>query len=195
MWNKHPPRARVAGAVLVAAVGLRSARAVAAAGLAAGLLAAAVLAGCASGIPRHTSDQELRDRYAAYAGPPINEFTWLGHFYSWEALGKTELVVFTTPSDAYLLKVWPPCDLRFDFNRIEVTSTSGMVSSGLDAVIEHSAATGRLRCPISEIRKVDYRRMMADQRQKRQPANAAANPNAAPSPNPTPPPGAPSGQP
>src|SRR5215467_16118576 len=104
-----------------------------------------LLASCASST--HQSDQERRAQYAAYAGPPIQQFTWLGHFDGWEPLGQTDLVVFTTPSDAYLLKVWPPCDLRFAFNgqgseTIGVTSTGGTVSAGLDSVIERSSAVG-----------------------------------------------------
>ena len=131
-----------------------------------------LLVSCASST--HQSDQERRAQYAAYAGPPIQQFTWLGHFDSWEPLGQTDLVVFTTPSDAYLLKVWRPCDLRFAFNRrggesIGVTSTGGTVSAGLDSVIERSPAVGsRTVCPISEIRKVDYRRMLADERRQHQ---------------------------
>jgi hypothetical protein len=139
----------------------------------------ALLAGCASGTPLHESDQQIRARYAAYEGPPISQFTWLGHFYNWEALGKDELVVFTTPSDAYYLKVWPNCDLRFAFNgrgdqSISVTSTAGTVSAGLDSITEDSAALGRMACPISEIRKVDYRRMRADMRQRAQAAKETA---------------------
>ena len=138
-------------------------------------LAAAVgvvlLYSCAS--TTHQSDQARRAQFAAYAGPPIQQFTWLGHFDSWEPLGRTDLVVFTTPSDAYLLKVWPPCDLRFAFNgrgneTIGVTSTGGTVSAGLDSVIERSPAIGRTVCPISEIRRVDYRRMLADERRQHQ---------------------------
>src|SRR5215469_2355458 len=131
-----------------------------------------LLASCASST--HQSDRERRAQYAAYAGPPIQQFTWLGRFDSWEPLGQTELVVFTTPSDAYLLKVWPPCDLRFAFNgrgseTIGVTSTGGTVSAGLDSVIERSTAVGgRTVCPISEIRKIDYRRMLADERREDQ---------------------------
>jgi hypothetical protein len=130
-----------------------------------------LLASCASST--HQSDQERRAQFAAYAGPPIQQFTWLGHFYSWDALSKDQLVVFTTPSDAYLLKVWPNCDLRFASNSrgdetIGVTSTSGTVSAGLDSVIENSSAVGHQRCPISEIRKVDYRRMRADERREAQ---------------------------
>src|SRR5215469_5996355 len=128
-----------------------------------------LLASCATST--HQSDQERLAQYAAYAGPPIQQFTWLGHFDSWEPLGQTDLVVFTTPSDAYLLKVWPPCDLRFAFNgrggeTIRVTSTGGTVSARLDSIIERSAAVGRAVCPISEIRKVDYRRMLADERRQ-----------------------------
>jgi len=128
-----------------------------------------LLAGCASST--HQSDEERRAQYAAYAGPPIQQFTWLGHFDSWEPLGQSDLVVFTSPSDAYLLKVWPPCDLRFAFDgrggeTIGVTWTGGTVSARLDSVIEHSPAVGRAVCPISEIRKVDYRRMLADERRQ-----------------------------
>ena len=130
-----------------------------------------LLGSCASST--HQTDQERHTQYAAYAGPPIQQFTWLGHFDSWEPLGQSDLVVFTTPSDAYLLKVWPPCDLRFAFNgrgseTIGVTSTGGTVSAGLDSVIERSPAVGRTVCPISEIRKVDYRRMLADKRRQDQ---------------------------
>jgi hypothetical protein len=129
-----------------------------------------LLTSCASST--HQSDQERRAQYAAYAGPPIQQFAWLGHFDSWEPLGQTDLVVFTTPGDAYLLKVWPPCDLRFTFNgrggeTIGVTSTGGTVNAGLDSIIERSPAVGgRTVCPISEIRKVDYRRMLADERRQ-----------------------------
>ena len=139
------------------------------------------LAGCATRTPAPEETGKLAARYARYAeyaGPPIRQFTWLGQFYSWEALGKDKLVVFTTPSDAYLLKVWPNCDMRWVSLRhdeaIGVTSTGGTVSSGLDSVIEDSPGLGRQRCPISEIRKVDYRRMMADQRASA-PGNSAAN--------------------
>jgi hypothetical protein len=84
------------------------------------------LAGCAAGSLPHSSaapsaHDEAFENYLAYAGPPIDHFTWLGRFYSWQPLGKDRLVVFTTPGDAYLLKVWPPCDLRFVINAIGIT--------------------------------------------------------------------------
>jgi len=134
----------------------------------------ALLAACASGIPHHQDEQQVRDRYAAYAGPPVKSFTWLGRYDGWEALGKDELVLFTNPSEAYLLKVWPPCDLRFVVNRIGLTTTGSTVYSGLDSVIVDSAPPGRWRCPISEIRPIDYKRMRADMRAQAQARKAAA---------------------
>jgi len=118
--------------------------------------------------PGTPSEQRAFARYSPYAGPPIREFTWLGHFYSWEALGKDQLVVFTTPSDAYLLKVWSTCDLRFVVNVVGLSSTAGTVTAHGDFVSIDSPATGRMHCPIEEIRRIDYQRMQADLRRQAQ---------------------------
>ena len=85
-------------------------------------------------------------------------------------------MVFTTPFDAYLLKVWPPCDLRFIINAIGITSIAG---DGPRAHRFHHRQlrrdrTGRWRCPIDEIRKVDYQRMKADLRLEAQSRTAQA---------------------
>ena len=149
----------------------------------------ALLGGCANNPPQPASEaaaaatspqQQALARYRAYAGPPIDRFTWLGRFYSFEQLGRDQLVVFTTPSDAYLLKVWSSCDLRFVINAIGVTSTAGTVSAHLDSVTIDSAPTGRMVCPIEEIRSIDYRRMTADMRAKAQQSAAARQSPAAP---------------
>jgi hypothetical protein len=134
----------------------------------AALCAAGVLAACSSSaIPRHDSLAQTRERYAAYAGPPIDRFTWLGRFDSWESLGQNQLVIFTTPSDAYLLSVTPPCtDLPFA-QRVGLTSTAGTVNARLDSV-----KVGQWRCPIAEIRKIDYARMRADLRAEADKAKA-----------------------
>jgi hypothetical protein len=110
------------------------------------------------------AQQQTLARYESYAGPPLQYFTWLGRFDSWEPLGKDRLVVYTTPSDAYLLKVWPPCDFRFVTGGIGISSTSSSVYTNFDSVIVNTGAGGPRRCPISEIRKVDYTRMRADMR-------------------------------
>ena len=97
----------------------------------------------------------------AYAGEPLDRITWLGRFDSWESLGNNQLLVFTTPNDAYLLAVTPPCtDLPF-VQHIALTSTGSTVYG--------APGLGHLkgwRCQIAEIRQVDYTRMRADMRQE-----------------------------
>ena len=143
-----------------------------------------ILSGCTSTQPAATGsgaaperEQRALARYSAYAGPPLSSFTWLGHFYSWEALGKDRLAVYTTPSDAYLLKVAPPCDLRFAINRVGLTSTASTVTRGLDSVVVDNAAAGApWQCPIEEIRQVDVRRMRAEARSQAQQSAAPQSP-------------------
>ncbi|HET9388236.1 MAG TPA: DUF6491 family protein [Steroidobacteraceae bacterium] len=124
------------------------------------LLAAltATLAAC-SGIPRQQRDQEQLERYLQYSGPPVDRITYLGHYYGWQSLSQTQLVVWTTPNDAYLLTVVPPCtDLPF-VQRIGLTSTARTVSVRFDSVLVR-----HWRCQISEIRPIDYSRMRKDMR-------------------------------
>ncbi|MGH8232557.1 MAG: DUF6491 family protein [Steroidobacteraceae bacterium] len=120
------------------------------------------MTGC-SDIARRPEDQAQRDRYAQYAGAPIDHFTWLGRFDGWQAIGPYQLVLWTAIDQAYLLTVQPPCtDLEFT-QHIGVTSTAGTVSH-LDLVtFDHQ------RCPIAEIRPVDYRRMRQDARAAKSP--------------------------
>jgi hypothetical protein len=152
------------------------------------LAACALLSACAAGPPQKSRQDLALERYSAYSGPPIPSFWWPGHFDSWEALGKDHVAVFTTPFDAYLLKVQPPCDMRFLFNTLALTTTSSTVYAHLDAVMINSAGTGpgRWQCPIDEIRKVDYRRMSADRKAGRAPAAGTAAAPAAPAASPPP---------
>ncbi len=138
-------------------------------GLAGVASALALLAACAGGIPLRESQQEERDRFTAYSGEPINEFTWLGRYDGWQPISRDELVVFTGVSDAYLIKVGPPCDNLQFARRIALTSTAAAVHARFDSVI-----VGQWRCPIDEIRKVDYRRMRADLRLEAQSRKAQA---------------------
>jgi hypothetical protein len=114
-----------------------------------------LLSAC-SGIARRQDDQSQLDRYLQFAGAPIDHFTYLGRYDSWQALSRNQLVVWTSMNDAYLLTVADICTgLQFT-QRIGVSSTGGTVSR-LEAVsFDHQ------RCPISEIRPVAYRKMRRD---------------------------------
>ncbi|MBS0379880.1 MAG: hypothetical protein JSS29_15475 [Proteobacteria bacterium] len=132
-------------------------------------LALAALGACQSGIPRHESQADIRARYVSYAGAPLDRMTFLGHFYSWESLGDNQLVVYTTPSDAFLMTVTPPCtDLPWA-QTIGLTSTAGTVYPRLDSVTVKG-----WRCPIAQIQRIDYARMRADMRAEAEKAKAQA---------------------
>jgi hypothetical protein len=126
-------------------------------------VAMALLAPACSGIPQRVSDEEQQQQYLQYAGAPIDQFTYLSHYDSWRSLSRTQLVVWTTTNEAYLLTVREPCiNLQFT-QRIGLTSTAGTVSSRLDSVlVDHE------RCQITQIRPVDYKKMRADLRKSKQ---------------------------
>jgi hypothetical protein len=117
-----------------------------------------LLAGC-SGIPKREDDRETLQRFMQYADLPVDRFTKLGGITGWRPLGRDHLVVWTNINDAYLLTVSRPCDdLRFA-NTIGVTSTGSSITT-FDKVL-----AGNDRCPIVEIRPVDYKRMKQDMRE------------------------------
>ena len=133
-----------------------------------------VLVCACSGIPRQQRDSERFERYLQYAGPPVNQITYLGHYDGWEAVGRYQLVLWTNINDAYLITVSPPCeDLQFA-NRIGITQTANTIDARFDFV-----TVGRhWKCQILEIRPVDYLRMRRDmrtQREQEQATNAKGN--------------------
>ncbi|HTX05786.1 MAG TPA: DUF6491 family protein [Steroidobacteraceae bacterium] len=128
------------------------------------LLCAALLASC-SGIPLKQREATERSRFEAYAGKPVDHFTWLTHYNGWEPISPDQLVVWTDINDAYLITVFHPCvDLMFA-QRIGLTSSADTVYAHFDAV----KAEG-WRCMIKTIQPVDYLRMQRDLRKQREAA-------------------------
>ena len=126
------------------------------------LVAAALLASC-SGIPLKQREAAERARFEAYAGKPVDHFTWFTHYDGWEPISRNQLVVWTDINQAYLVTVFSPCtDLMFA-TRIGLTSTADTVYAHFDSV----RAEG-WRCIIDTIRPVDYRRMEHDLREQRE---------------------------
>lgn len=126
----------------------------------------------ATGTP---AQQKALARYLAYAGPPLPYFAWVGRLFSWEPLSKNQLVVTVAPGNdgVYLLKVWPPCDLRLVVGGVGISSMSRTVYARTDSItLNTGSSSGLVRCPIDEIRRIDYQRMKADV--QAQPAAKAA---------------------
>lgn len=124
--------------------------------------ALALLAACAS-VAQHSRNRQMQlQQYLQYAEAPVERFTYLGHFEDWQSLSDTQLVVWTTFNEPYLITVRPPCiDLQFA-QRIGLTSTAGTVNNNLDSVIlEHQ------RCQIIRIEPIDYKKMQAELRKNK----------------------------
>ena len=111
-----------------------------------GLLYATALLTACSGIPLKQRQDAQRARYEAYAGAPVERFTYLGRYDSWQPIGTNELVVWTTINQAYLIKVAPPCDNLEFVNRIGLTSTASTVSARFDFVKVGRQCLDELAC-------------------------------------------------
>ncbi|MEJ1966065.1 MAG: DUF6491 family protein [Gammaproteobacteria bacterium] len=134
------------------------------------LLGALALLMACSSIPLKEREEAERARIEAYAGQSVDHFTWPGRYDGWKALSRDEALVWTTPDKAYLIKVSTPCDdLRFAAH-IGLTSTLDTVySRGLNYLKVRG-----WRCPIRQIRPVDYGRLQADLRRERETQGARA---------------------
>jgi hypothetical protein len=125
------------------------------------LLLLALATGCASqnGIERSKGDRLLA-RYEPYVGEPIKSFTAFRQD-SWQPISRTQLVLWTDISHAYLLTISNNCpDLMFA-NSVRVTSTTSSIST-LDQVIVRGD-----RCPIQQIQPIDVTRMKQDREARR----------------------------
>lgn len=124
------------------------------------LVAAAVLTACSS-IPLEQREAAERARFEAYAGKPVDHFTWLTDYNGWEPISPNQLVLWTDINEAYLITVFQPCtDLMFA-RRIGLHPTADTVYAHFDSVhVEH------WNCVINTIQPVDYRRMQHDLREQ-----------------------------
>ncbi|HZF14999.1 MAG TPA: DUF6491 family protein [Steroidobacteraceae bacterium] len=127
------------------------------------LLSAIALTACAaSGAPRQESVDKELSRYQPYVGAPITEFSTMKGINGWNSAGREHLVVFLGVDEAYLLTVAAPC-MNLDFtNHVGFKTRTPSMLTRFDNV----EVGDRERCPITEIRPIDYQRMKAELRQK-----------------------------
>lgn len=112
-----------------------------------------VLTACASW--SGLSDKQRIALYQEHAGEPIDSFHYFGSLNSWMPLGDEALVVWTRPSQAYLLELFGPCPGLEYTPAISVTGQFGMVSAGFDEVIVLNDPGVNLPCRIEAIRPID----------------------------------------
>ncbi|RUL76613.1 DUF6491 family protein [Dyella choica] len=109
--------------------------------------------------------QQRQQAYNAAAGAPVRSFRLIMgmQIYSWEPLSDSQLVIYTLPSKAYLLDVWPCNNLTFT-NFIGLTSFTNEVQTGFDKVL-----TGRpyIPCVIKQIRPIDLAQFKLEKESQR----------------------------
>lgn len=133
---------------------------------------AAGLAACAS-TPK-LSDSEKLALYREHAGEPVKSLHYFGNINGWTPLGNKALVVWTRPSEAWLLDLSGPCQDLDYAPAITITNRMGDVSARFDDVIVHGGGTAPIRipCKIWEIRTVDVKAVKQAERDLREAATA-----------------------
>ena len=129
------------------------------------ILAFALLAGCATDPSRRDADDLAL--YRTHAGEPVDGFTYLGRFDSWTALGSEALVVWTTPSRAWLLDVYGPCSELSFATAVKLSSSTGRVNARFDHVTPLGSGMHQVPCRIREIRPVDVKALREARRQRK----------------------------
>lgn len=124
-------------------------------------VAALLAAGAASFPARAVEKSDTRALYEAHAGAPVDRFRLFGSPTRWTALDDASLVVWTRPSEAWLLDLSGPCtDLQYA-SAIALTDTLGSVRVQFDKVLVSSRSLVKLPCQITRIRPVDTRAVKA----------------------------------
>lgn len=127
------------------------------------LVFAVLLAGCVQPSMRKSADDSsVRGSTAKHAAIDYQSYVvgsapWFNfqRLSDWSSPDPSHVVVWTTPSQAYLLTLFGACFSLADAPTI-MLSTHGMVSAGNDAVIVQGE-----RCPIQRIDRLDGRRLRA----------------------------------
>ena len=127
--------------------------------------------GCATtmALPNDRDVQRLAE-VSAVAGKPVSSFQYLS-LSSYEPIGDSDVLVFTSPRQAWLLHLYGPCrDLDFGAF-IGLTSSFGRVSIGFDKVIVRD---NPIACPIQQIRPVDTAVLKRAERERKLQAEPAS---------------------
>jgi hypothetical protein len=125
------------------------------------ILSLAALVTACAGVPRDDAAVSPLERYMAYAGEPVDRFTYPQRLRSWRPVDRQHLMVQSGVGRFYLLAVEPGCIGLQQSHRLAFTSNvaRSTVSSGFDEI-----RLERDRCRITEIRPLDYDRMREDER-------------------------------
>ena len=121
---------------------------------------ALVLAACSGTPTRKEGEMRPEAEFTPYDQGSVGTMSYFGRFDGWRPVGRDKLFVWDGLSNGYLITVAPPCEELNFTNAIGFTQrVRGSVSVGLDEV-----RMSREACRITDIRRIDYKRMRDDER-------------------------------
>lgn len=117
------------------------------------LAATLTLSACAS---LHSEPKAATtSQYTPYVGEPVREIDYT-RFHNWDKVDDRTVVVWTKPSQAYLLTLQSACWDLSGREMVAVDGFGGRLRAGTDSII-----AGRMRCRIKTIQPIDLARMKA----------------------------------
>lgn len=124
------------------------------------MIGSLIVVGCAS-MSGYESDEKKLALYRQYAGPPVESIGIVSNSGGLSAIGPRDVVFWAGIDQPYLISVKAPCDNLLFANAIGVTYNHS--PDTLYARFDSLSVKG-LRCPITEIRSVDYAKLRQDKR-------------------------------
>ena len=134
------------------------------------LLAMFIAVGACASTPRQTDAEKLA-LYRAHSGEPVSDFQYFGSINGWSPIGDSALMVWTKPSQAYLLELFGPCTDLGSAPAISLSNSMGRVSSRFDSVHVLGGggnSTMRIPCRIQTIRPLDVKALRQAQQELRE---------------------------
>ncbi|MCA0393979.1 MAG: DUF6491 family protein [Proteobacteria bacterium] len=132
-------------------------------------------AACATllGLTACATNGNLRDSdklalYQSHAGEPVGSFNFFGRLNGWTPLGDSALVVWTKPSEAWLLELTGPCQDMAYAPAIGLTSNMNRVYARFDKVLVNSPGSMGIPCHIQQIRPLDVKAVRASEKELRE---------------------------
>lgn len=125
----------------------------------------------AGGIPREQAESQALQAYRDAAGEPVSQFNLVNRsLHSWVSFGTEQLVLYTTPSRAFLVQVTPCPGLDYA-QAIRVTDSLGQVQRNFSKVYAlDNSPISEIGCPITSIQPINmekFRQLQAPFRNAR----------------------------
>lgn len=140
------------------------------------VLAAIAISGCATNTGLR--DAERLTLYRSHAGDPVKSIQYSGRYNGWTPLSDGTFALWTRPSQAWLVELYPPCSEIDYADTIGIRESSGWLSARFDRVYVGSHSLIPIACAIKEIRPLDIKAIRAAEKDAREKRKVEVPPSA-----------------